>query len=333
MAYVEEFDLKKEILTRVSEESLFRQYIYSDFIIGKPFISPLRQDNNPSAVISNFKGRLYYKDFGDDMYRGDIFSMLSAIWGLSFYDTLKRIYKELELVNKQVQYSYEKPKMITNDYEDESCEILTVNRKWFLRDKTYWLNNYDISLKELEKANIFPLSAFTIKNKRGEWTFNTNDSFVYELRSDDGKRKIYQPFNEVKWTSNIPNSRFEWYLEGDPKTLIITKSRKDKILLDKIVDCHKLVLQNEKVKFTDEIIDKIKRTYQLVIIILDNDNTGVIASKEWFNALRFDTFDWVYNITSDLKYNDPGEYAKHKELNELADIINGIVQNFDFLPF
>ena len=48
----------------VDDFTLFRFYLGHDFTLGKLFNSHFRQDNNASAAIKEFYGKLYYKDFG-----------------------------------------------------------------------------------------------------------------------------------------------------------------------------------------------------------------------------------------------------------------------------
>lgn len=329
-------DLKSIILSKISEEELFRHYVKSDFIINKPFSSPFRTDSSPSCTITIFRNRLRFKDFGNGDYDGDIFTIVGKIFNLSYKDTLYKINNDFNLKSLPIKHKIEENNVYIQEEEVET-RIYPVIRKWFIRDREYWAG-LGITLDELNKKNIFPLKSFKVINKRGEWEFDVENQFSYGLKSDykdkldNNKWKIKQPYNKkCKWISNIPNSYIEKYKGLDTRILLITKSRNDCIIWDKIIDCDKWVLQSEKIPLSNQDIIDINKHYELVIVCLDNDPTGIECSQKLVNQIN-NSFS-VINITDKLEYNDPVEYSKNKQLIRLVDMIDGIIQNFDFLPF
>lgn len=326
-------DLKKEILSKVSEEELFRHYVKSDYRENKLFKSPFRNDPNGSAIINTFQNRLRFKDFGNGAYDGDIFTVVGKIFNLSYFEVLKKINTDFNLKTLPIKHKVEDSNTYQSNEEEIETRIYPLIRKWFVRDREYW-KSLGITLDELNNKNIYPLKSFKVINKKGEeWEFDVENQFSYGLKSDlEGKWKIKQPYNrKCKWISNIPNSHIEKYKGNDKRILLITKSRNDCIIWDKITNCDKWVLQSEKIPLSNEDIIEINKTYELVIVCLDNDPTGLECSDKLVKQIN-NPFS-VINITDKLEYNDPVEYSKNKELIRLVEIFNDVLQNFDFLPF
>ena len=195
---------------------------------------------------------------------------------------------DFNLKTLPIKHKVEDSNTYQSNEEEIETRIYPLIRKWFVRDREYW-KSLGITLDELNNKNIYPLKSFKVINKKGEeWEFDVENQFSYGLKSDlEGKWKIKQPYNKkCKWISNIPNSHIEKYKGSDKRVLLITKSRNDCIIWDKITNCDKWVLQSEKIPLSNEDIIEINKTYELVIVCLDNDPTGLEYSDKLVKQIR-----------------------------------------------
>src|SRR5690606_24434461 len=131
--------------------------------------------------------------------------------------------------------------------EEAKTEINVKTREWNLADKAFW-TNFGISKKTLLKYNVSPITHIFFKD-----SIIKADKLAYVFREfKDFKETltIYQPFNkERKWLKTHDSS--VWYgwdqLPEKGENLIITKSLKDIMSIDTIMDIPSTGLQNEKI--------------------------------------------------------------------------------------
>ena len=85
---------KEDILAKTTEASILQYYLG---IKNIPIImnSPFREDKKPSFGMYTSDGnKIYFKDFANGE-SGDSFTLLSKLWGLSFRDTLIKVYNDI----------------------------------------------------------------------------------------------------------------------------------------------------------------------------------------------------------------------------------------------
>ena len=321
----------KLIRLSISEEDLWLRYIPEFKKVGKLFISPLRKDTKPSAIVNNLNGKLIYNDFGSSD-KGDIFEILKKYWNQSSLATVvDKIINDYQLDYKNNYRLFDIPITDINNKvikEEKKAPTIEVEiRRWQHKDKFYW-ENYGISFSELKNNQIFPLGYFKIiKEDNDIHQFNDQlNTLIYGLKltTKEGKVlwKIYQPLNqEYRFLTNIPWSLVEWdiidpALDNQNKSLIITKSRKDKIIIDKIIDkkiVDIVVVQSERETDLGNLND-----YKTILIIFDNDTTGI----EFSTKLKKRIGENCINLSSLLEYKDSADYGKNKQLIRLKNLID-----------
>ena len=97
---------KEEILSRTNNGlSVFKHYLPGSWRIGRNFLNPLYEDSKASCNIyfDRHSGMYKMKDFGDDSYSGDCFSLVGQLKGLDcnrasdFIEILATIDRDLGL--------------------------------------------------------------------------------------------------------------------------------------------------------------------------------------------------------------------------------------------
>lgn len=308
------------IYSRISDYDIYR-YEIGNFSINHAFCNPLRKDNNPSFVIyMNEAGKLRHKDFADSAYSGSGIEFVQQKYGLSIGDAMKKIAKNFGLleednkVYKEVLSSYTKPVMDMKRYTFIQISV----RKWEKRDVEYW-GQFGITVEDLKKEDVYPLKELFINRRRDPFS---PDELVYAYRYPEGF-KIYFPQRKKgeRWKSNIKTSiveNIEILDLYDPAVVLITKSKKDRMVLSRYFP-YVLNVQNEsKSCFTPEFIEKLKG--RTVWINYDSDEAGVkscidITAEHGYKYINVPKRYWPVKDFADL-YKTYGEEELNNCLKE-----------------
>jgi len=293
------------IYSRISDYDIYR-YEIGNFSINHAFCNPLRKDNNPSFVIyMNEAGNLRHKDFADSSYSGSGVEYVQQKYGLSVGDAMRKIAKNFGLLDeddttyKEVTSSYTKPVMDQKRYTFIQVKV----RKWEKRDLDYW-GQFGISVEELKAEAVYPLSELFINRRRDPFR---QDELVYAYKYETGF-KIYFPQREKgeRWKSNIKTSIVEnikILQELDPAVVLITKSKKDRLVLSRYFPYVMNVQNESRSCFTPEFVEMLRG--RDVWINYDSDEAGVKNCT---------------NITSEFGYkyiNVPKNYLPVKDFADL----------------
>jgi hypothetical protein len=308
---------KQDIIDNYSQELLFEKYLGERVIFGKSYKNPLRNDRSPGCSFFYKNDILYFNDFSSSKIY-NIFDFIMNLYNCSFNESIYIIENE--------SHNFNIGKIIIGEYRDKikkesDGKLIQFEPKEFTNLALSYWNEYEISKNELNRENIYQCNRVWInkyEQKISELTF----AYFYP---DIQKVKIYQPFSEkkYKWRSTVPNN----YVEGiddltfDTNCIIITKSKKDRIVLKKIFPdvCN---IQAENIACITESFNKfLDDHYTKKLCFFDNDKTG----KETNMKLNEMNYGWI-NIPNEFydKYGikDPSDYLKEfKEYELLKTII------------
>lgn len=299
-----------EILHYVSDMSIYRFYIGDRIRLNRPMRSPLRHDKNPSwSLYVSKSNRVMWKDFatGDS---GDIVKLVRLLYNLTYTEALKNIWDSL-IAHKSIQRTN---KIITNGYKHIKKEI-KVQRKYFTKtDDDYW-GKYYIDRKLLHKYNVIPIATFWTKDNneyRQSMFFysSTNPMYGYFVYKSV---KIYRPLEKIKykkWRGNLTIYDIQGLqqLKSRDKTLIITKSLKDVMVLDKL-GYNAISSSSETAMIPKIIMDHLKTRFKEIIVFYDNDSTGITQSKKI--ATKYDL------KTIMIPINEPKDISDYISINGL----------------
>jgi len=277
------------VLKKVSPLQIFKFY-YPKLNVGKVTNSPFREDNTPSfgLFVSKDSQEVLYNDLkGGDS--GNWIKFLTKLYSVTFIDMLRMINRDmtLELMDYNstpLKIERVKSKIIENvDAEllKYELELHVQRRHWKQCDTDYW-GSYGIT-KELLGKDTYPISAYWFNN----WTSVIVDKHAYAYDFYfDGKifrRKIYQPFSITdKWKTNLDTLVIDG-IKDIPKMgklLIITKSRKDRLVL-KSLGYTAIATNNESSWIPNYNFKKLSKRYDKIIIFFDNDEAGMLNSHKF----------------------------------------------------
>lgn len=286
---------KDNILSKITEYTIFKNYCNNFEEVGKKFKSEFRSESLPSAMITYHNGRLWYKDFGSNDKAIDCFGFIQYKYGLDFKQSLLKINidfklnlhydentKPIELIETTV-INYNTPKL-----QDKLSEtyIRVKVRNWYDRDIKFWYR-YNISREILERYYVQPLEWFSINNTRivaPGFCY----SFYFGKKGEKYYYKIYSPYStKNKWVTNAAN-KIQGLIQLPKKgnILVITKSMKDVMVLSSF-GIPAIAPQTETIVIDRDLDDNLKQRFENIFILFDNDKTGKIGSLKNVEANNY----------------------------------------------
>lgn len=265
-----------------------------DWNINHVTRSPFHEDKDPSFLIGNRGGNLTFIDFADTSRKGDCFTFIKMLYGIdSMNDVLMMIDKDFGLglvdqstntaVYKQIKSEYKQPEELGKRY----ANIQVITRPFLKEELDYW-SSYHQDIQDLRDNNIFSIKKVFL-NKQIFTLKDTELRFGYYY---NGHWKIYRPHvdKKEKW---VPNNVPIHTMEGlsnikDSEYAFINKSKKDYMVVKKLLEST-CAVQNEGIAcFTEENVKYLKDNSKRQILSFDSDITGVANSQQITKIFGFD---------------------------------------------
>jgi hypothetical protein len=326
--------LLSDVLSKVTEKDIMEHY-YSCSIKDKKAIykNLLRNDDKPTCYFNWYRGHYYLVDRGrgrDSNF--DCFTLVKSIYNCNFSEALCFINRDMNLniSSNSIINSNNKIKIKKNDNETDKSLHLKINykvksRKWNQHDIDYW-NQFNINISTLKLYNVIPVSSFESDNNdsfkfKPKYKYKETDPcYAYVFKYDNCIRlKLYRPLNAIsKWQGNINITDVFGYeqLPDECNTVYICSSLKDLMCLHEM-GFTAIAPQSETSDIPEEIIDNIRLRSKKLIILFDNDYTGIEQSKKY--ASKYNCRYIV--LPHDNISKDVAEYVKNHGLNKTKEII------------
>lgn len=314
-----------------NQEDIFQKEFGEYPNIYKRYLSPFRQDKNPSCRFALYNGLWYFIDNAG--YNGKIaFNCVEVVmykYDISFKDALQYIQHQVPLVNKKIQYEH--PDKVYH------AELYFKAQAW--TDDNYFTIQCKLPIAYLEKQNVYQIDEYWANNK-SNWNLTRNmlynpkkvPSFAYLF---DENKKLYFPNQPIRFLSNCNNDDiFGWHRMGDylfsnNDTLVITKSGKDDFVLNYHLGLQSIAFQNEVInEIPEKLLNILKSTFNTIIVWFDPDKAGIKGSKRLIQLLQshFPT-KTIINLQHDISLGkDPTEIIQNN--HNLKEIFNYEIRKF-----
>lgn len=320
---------KEEILNKISPKQIMEFYTGYNIQDNKAkYKNPLRPDRNGTCYFKQYSKSYLLVDPADSEYTVDCFGLVMKMYNLTFYEALLRINNDLNLgaiipiVNTEPVVSIQ-----------STTEFDVKLRHWEKEDREYWAQ-YSVSLYTLDRLNIAPVEYYKIKSKadssfRSRYSYGKDDSifdpcYCMTFVKRKTRCKMYRPLalnSQDKWESNVSRTDIMgWDLaesSKDKSVLYVTSGVKD---LACITDAGYVAIapQSETQDISRYIIEL---GYKLVIVIYDNDETGIKYSDKLVSNLTNKNVRAVNNTKRLSKYEvkDIADYCYN--MNDLKDLL------------
>jgi hypothetical protein len=279
---------KENILSFVSEWDVFKYYIPALKYPNTPFRSELREDNNPSCRVTKLSNGWRYKDFAISGTLNCI-QYVMVKFNLSYKEALEKIRSDFNLNEiEATSFNYDnKPIIFGKIPENKSSSRISIKeRRWSKLDKDYWYDKYNITKEWLIGANIIPISHFYISSDSYKKLYLTDSlayCFNYGVIDNVKRRKIYQPYSEKKWVSNVNTNVVQGYhlLPRNNNLLVITSSLKDVGTLWCNANIFAIAPNSEASFIPEVILMNLKERFERIVIWFNNDEPGILNAKKY----------------------------------------------------
>lgn len=247
--------------------------------MSNPFLSD--KQNTPSFNIFNSSqsNEWRYKDFatGDE---GSCFDLVMKLSKVSFSESLEIINRDLCLLldNNQIQNK-------KHQYTNILNKNYSVKKRDFTQSEIeYWLK-YNINTEILNKYNVVALEEYSNTNKEGKiYTIKSNaNKFIFGYDNGDWI-KIYNPLDEKQYRFQYLGIKTQDYIFGwsilpeNADIIIITGGEKDVMTLAAL-GYIAISLNSETACLDKTIVDELRNRFNKIIILYDNDQTGLKQSQ------------------------------------------------------
>lgn len=318
--------LTDKILSRVSEEDIFRKYVPFNFNVGSIYISPLRTDDKvPSFGIyyNSHYGKLMYKDYRDK--QGDCFNFVKELYGITYSNALQRVCKDFNLDCQTDNYKVElSTKVVKASVSDRYKIKYSILRKDFTsKDIAYWAQ-YGIDRKILDFYNVYRVYKLYMNGYLHRVSTDDYPTYCYYFPRTDNM-KLYSPFNSKKdkWKNNANN---EWDIQGydqlpeNGDLCIFTKSMKDVMTLYKL-GYNAVATHSESEFVNPDFIRHITGRFKRVLLLFDNDKQGEIYTEKL--SERF-CLSYTF-IPKESEQKDISDYYKHYGEEKSLELLKQLV--------
>lgn len=323
----------------------------------------IREEQQASAHLREYRGKLYIKDFGDSSQpkAETWYQYIARLHGWNC-NTIEGYLKSLNWANKEFKLNLAEPiidptfnynkksihsiqSLQSSSYESKNRVKLEIKTcKWSKTHLDYW-NMFGISISQLKKKNIFPIDYYWITNPnkdnktiRIDCTNKITFAYVYYEEDEIFMYKIYSPLDSYKWISNVNCNVIEnWRFIKKPKpNLIIQSSLKDIMVMEFFRDNYNIFKTYDIISPISEGIwfnkwDLLRSTYNDIIYYGNNDwnkknNPGLSYARKW--SLMYNLFfivnpDWC-------KASDISDYRKFNGELKTKELLTKINEYCDY---
>ena len=322
------FKTAKEILSTISEKDIYEFYFRHSIKEGRLYECPFHKDKDPSLGFKLMPSTvLIHRCFGCGQ-RGNVFSFVSKLLNLSYWDTIKQINRDFQLieqalpVSKDVELKRESIGFTTQS----NTKIYPVLQNFTNTDYQYW-SSYGIPLSLLLEYNISSCKQVFVKKKEDLVLFaeysKTNPIYCYKI---DDTYKIYRPLQPTKvgkWLSTTRAKDIQGMkqLPSNGKLLIITSSMKDLLVL-KLLGYNAIALGGEGNRIPAKILDYLRDCFEDILIFYDNDEAGIKYGQKLSEEIET---EYIYIPVEYSDTKDISDYTKKYSLKQAGCLLNKLI--------
>ncbi len=309
----------------------------------------LRNDKNPSLGFQYVKAKygikLYAKDFANPFFVGDCYHFVGITLGLNcnipvdFLNICKHIIDTMQGNTKYLPgVSTTAKENLVKSRSNKLVKIQIEKREWNAKDLLYWYE-YGIKPVTLIKHHVFPVKNFWINDVLQDYYYTKdNPCFAYYLGAEPKVIwEIYRPYEvrHNKFRTNDRNDIKELHTLNPNSNLIITKSKKDKMLLMQIME--DIGIYDTDVKYMSEsnrlkksTLLTIRDNYRNIFVNFDVDKSGIKGMKFFHSTYKFNLFPFITeNISNIRNYpKDVSDFAKQYGYNNTLRVFEFLYNKY-----
>ena len=312
-------------------EDLDQELIYYTYLkylpnVNKSFKSPFKEERTPSfRFFVNNNNQLRFKCFSTG-HHGDAIELVKLLFNLTGKEAIEKIKYDLGYgsnTSNGMKYDKEFINSIKRvDLSEPSSAIIEVLlREFNLDDLCYW-GTFGLSKEDLNYYNVKACQEVWLNNKMYYKFKKYDPCYRYKISN---KYKIYRP-NRVgkgKWLTNCTKKNIQGFrfLPEKGELLVITKSYKDVMVLNKHLGLNAIAFNSESSNISNEMTDYLYSRFDNIVLLYDNDEAGINAAKL---INEYTDIPYVY-IPESIGCKDPSELYADKGKQVFTEILKQIL--------
>lgn len=330
--FIGEID-KDYILSRITEEDIFRKYLGLDPNLEDYFRNPIRTDDHADCKFYRDKnGRLKFKDFAWGI-NWDCFNVVQYIHQdiTNFYDALRKIANDFNLAGSDINYEVLEDLREKVSLSRRNTQLRVQRRDWLKFDLDWWKNNCTDDLRILNAFHVAPVNVAWVGDRQ-IYFFNKHDP-CYVFWFGEYNYKLYFPLRKEGRFLNNKTSLLQGYaqLPETGENLLITKSYKDVICI-RTFGIHAVAPMSESIMITEEQFEDLNNRFFNIYSLMDRDRAGMrmaqmLRKKYNIEPLLFPTDGNLFRLKDEPKDFTDHKFAKGYGTNYLLELIEEIRQN------
>lgn len=335
----------KEIERRLDDYNMFKYYCTNFKKVGVKFRAEFTTDRHPSACITSYKGKLWYKDFGDPRQDKayNIYAFVMRKYNITFVETLNKINQDFNLnlgssTGKVATIKYNNSSIIKYPDKNDNLSVIRVKKTKLLPKHIHFYSKYGIKERDvpnlLKKFGVFPITHYWLQNtsRINNKMFVINGigfDYDYYWYKNVYLRKIYLPRKTGSLFFTNCNTLITQGYKQLPKTgklVFVTSSLKDAMILS-YFGYPAVAPSNENVFIQEHIFEELKLRFKNVIIFYDNDYTKRENWGKLFAKKHSEKYNVPYIFLPDNTAKDPSDFSRKYGGRELKYIIDEKIKN------
>ena len=328
----------ENIFKRISQEDIMSKYFPEQVMENRFYTNPFRADSNASCYFNYRNNVLRFNDLAWQPNKGNCFDVVMWAYNLtSYHEALMKVNNDYNLGLGNHSFfsgdSTTAPERKINIRKaiNASVSFSVVSRYYNKADQEYW-TQFGISKSTLKHFGVKAVKQFskiTIEGSHLCFDYDTSNKdlcYCYPFKEENDDKlylKIYRPLqkNIDKWRSNTKAFIIQGYnqLPKSGDILIITSSLKDVMCLYEY-GYTAIAPQSETTSLPLDKVEKLKDRFNRLIVIHNNDKTGLLANREQAKKYQCEFIDIPDNYPKD--FSDIRKKIGHEEfINFLKQII------------
>lgn len=317
------------INTFVSQESIFEHIIGVKVQTTKKFLSPFRNDKSPTCTFAYRSGVLLFRDWSEDK-ASDAIGCVKRKYNCNLNEALELIYntfkESFKIVDNETYDRLRQRLQAGSSREKSKKANLEIATKDFSKKDLEYFNQFGITRNTLLKFFVYAVKK-AWRNNYVIYEYDDNDPCIayYFGKDEENKDKVklyfYNRRDENRFTTNTNRIQGIKQIPNSGELLIITKSMKDVMCLHEL-GIPSIAPQSESFIFYDYIITELKKRYKKVVLLYDNDSTGIRNATKHAELYGIPCVFYPDNTAKDTS-DYYKVFGREQTLNQIQILING----------
>lgn len=261
--------------------------------------------------------------------------MVKSLYNCDYFTALKIIANDFGLI-KDKTIKKNKGLFISKDIkiQDKEMSRIQVEIQDFTELESKWWNKYGITLDILKKYNVYSCKSIFLNGNLYAQSSQNCPIFGYyggKIKENGEKIELWRCYfpklKEKRFITNWPSKKIQGFSQLPTKgnICVITKAMKDVMVFSSLSlpSC----APNSETQFLDDTtLDNLKRRFKKIIVVFDNDYTGIM----FMNKLKKEHPDLIYTwIPRKYGVKDISDYYKEYGYKKTIKLIKEFLKYYE----